>query len=157
MAPWEKESTRMHWVAYLRGIFFHVGVFMAIGVLLVSPWLEYAADWLVWVGAAVTGIGAIFSLAGLPMRWMGENERALSLPDDYFAVFLTSLFIGLASLALLTPAALPYFYILAGLTAIYIPAGKIRHCIYFFFSKFFFGQGYGQRGVLGQEESQYRN
>ena len=36
MAPWEKESTRIHWIAYLRGIFFHVGIFMAFGVLLAA-------------------------------------------------------------------------------------------------------------------------
>ena len=40
MAPWEKESTRIHWIAYLRGIFFHIGIFMAFGVLLASPWLS---------------------------------------------------------------------------------------------------------------------
>ena len=157
MAPWEKESTRMHWAAYLRGIFFHVGVFMAIGVLLVSPWLENLPGWLIWIGAAVTGVGTLFSLAGLPMRWMGENERALSLPDDYFAVFLTSLFVGLACLALLAPSTLPYFYFISGLTAVYIPFGKIRHCIYFFYSKFFFGLGYGHRGILGQSENEYIN
>jgi hypothetical protein len=27
MAPWEKESTRIHWVAYLRGIFFRISWF----------------------------------------------------------------------------------------------------------------------------------
>src|SRR5512140_341464 len=28
MAPWEKESTRLHWIAYVRGILFHVGTFL---------------------------------------------------------------------------------------------------------------------------------
>ena len=96
MAPWEKESTRIHWIAYLRGIFFHIGIFMAFGVLLASPWLEVLPDWLVWIGAAVTGFGALFGFAGIFMRLAGPNERALSLPDDYASVFLTSLFIALA-------------------------------------------------------------
>lgn len=153
MAPWEKESTRKHWVAYLRGIFFHVGVFMAIVVLLASPWLELFPVWSKWIAVAVTASGFLFSLMGIPMRLMGENERALSLPDDYFAVLLTSLFIGLAGLMLLLPAARPYFYIVSGITAAYIPLGKIRHCIYFFYAKFFFGLGFGHRGVLGQSKS----
>ena len=45
------------------------------------------------------------------MRLAGENERVLSLPDDYFSVFLTSLFIALAFAMLLQAGWLPVFYI----------------------------------------------
>ena len=68
MAPWEKESTRIHWIAYLRGIFFHVGIFMAFGVLLASPWLEVLPAWLIWIGMAVTGFGALFGFPGSARR-----------------------------------------------------------------------------------------
>ena len=155
MAPWEKESTRIHWIAYLRGIFFHIGIFMAFGVLLASPWLEMLPAWLVWIGIAVTGFGALFGFAGIFMRLAGPNERALSLPDDYFSVFLTSLFIALAFSALLWPVALPPFYVATGLIGAYIPISKIRHCVYFFYSKFFFGMGFGRRGVIGQPKGKY--
>jgi len=155
MAPWEKESTRIHWIAYLRGIFFHVGIFMAFGVLLVSPWLEVLPDWLVWIGIAITGFGAIFGFAGIFMRLAGPNERALSLPDDYASVFLTSLFIALAFGTLFWPALLPAFYVVTGLVGAYIPISKIRHCVYFFYSKFFFGNGFGHRGVIGQPKGKY--
>ena len=103
MAPWEKESTRIHWIAYLRGIFFHVGIFMAFGVLLASPWLGLMPKFVIWLAAAVTGLGAIFGFAGIFIRLSGPNERMLSLPDDYFSVFLTSLFITLAFVTLLWP------------------------------------------------------
>src|SRR5512143_2227611 len=63
MAPWEKESTRIHWIAYLRGIFFHVGIFTAFGVLFASPWLSLLPDWIAWAAAALTGIGALFGFA----------------------------------------------------------------------------------------------
>ncbi len=155
MAPWEKESTRIHWIAYLRGIFFHIGIFMAFGVLLASPWLEVLPDWLVWIGAAVTGFGALFGFAGIFMRLAGPNERALSLPDDYASVFLTSLFIALAFATLLWPALLPAFYVVTGIMGAYIPISKIRHCVYFFYSKFFFGMGFGRRGVIGQPKGKY--
>lgn len=151
MAPWEKESTRQHWLAYLRGIFFHIGVFAAFGVLLVSPWLERLPLPLIWGGLALTAAGALFGFAGMPMRWMGENERALSLPDDYFSVFLTSLFIALACGVLLWPGLLPVFYLVTALLCAYVPFGKIRHCVYFFYSKFFFGKNFGHRGVLGPD------
>ena len=155
MAPWEKESTRIHWIAYLRGIFFHVGIFMAFGVLLASPWLEVLPGWLVWIGIAVTGFGAFFGFAGIFMRLAGPNERALSLPDDYASVFLTSLFITLEFATLLAPALLPAFYVVTGIMGAYIPLSKIRHCVYFFYSKFFFGKGFGHRGVIGQPKGKY--
>ena len=155
MAPWEKESTRIHWLAYMRGIFFHVGIFMAFGVLLASSWLDVLPDWLVWLGVIVTGFGALFGFAGIFMRLAGPNERALSLPDDYASVFLTSLFIALAFVNLLSPSFLPVFYVVTGIVGAYIPISKIRHCIYFFYSKFFFGKGFGHRGVIGQQKGKY--
>jgi hypothetical protein len=155
MAPWEKESTRIHWIAYLRGIFFHLGIFMAFGVLLISPWLELLPDILVWLMLAVTGFGALFGFAGIYMRLAGPNERVLSLPDDYASVFLTSLFIALAFATLLWPSVLPAFYVVTGLMGAYIPVSKIRHCVYFFYSKFFFGMGFGRRGVIGQPKGKY--
>jgi hypothetical protein len=155
MAPWEKESTRIHWIAYLRGIFFHVGIFMAFGVLLASPWLDLLPDILIWLALAVTGFGALFGFAGIFMRLAGPNERALSLPDDYASVFLTSLFIALAFATLLWPSVLPAFYVVTGITGAYIPISKIRHCVYFFYSKFFFGTSFGRRGVIGQPKGKY--
>jgi hypothetical protein len=155
MAPWEKESTRIHWIAYMRGIFFHVGIFIAFGVLLASPWLDALPDWLIWLGIAVTGFGALFGFTGIFMRLAGPNERALSVPDDYGSVFLTSLFIALAFATLLWPLVLPAFYVVTGIVGAYIPLGKIRHCIYFFYSKFFFGKGFGHRGVIGQPKGKY--
>ena len=155
MAPWEKESTRIHWIAYLRGIFFHIGIFMAFGVLLASPWLSLIPKWIIWLAAAITGLGTLFGFAGIFMRLAGPNERTLSLPDDYFSVFLTSLFIALACATLLWPSVLPAFYVVTGILGAYIPISKIRHCVYFFYSKFFFGMGFGRRGVVGQPKGKY--
>jgi len=155
MAPWEKESTRIHWIAYLRGIFFHIGIFMAFGVLLASPWLAMLPKILVWLALVVTGFGALFGFAGIFMRLAGPNERALSLPDDYASVFLTSLFIALAFATLLWGPLLPAFYVVTGVMGAYIPISKIRHCVYFFYSKFFFGMGFGRRGVVGQPKGKY--
>ena len=155
MAPWEKESTRRHWVAYFRGIFFHLGVFMAFGVLFASPWLDLIPRPLIWLAALVTAVGAVTGFAGVVMRLADENERALSLPDDYFAVFLTSLFVTLSFSSLLAPPALPVFYLVAAVMLVYIPFSKIRHCVYFFYSKFFFGLSFGRRGVIGQPKGKY--
>jgi hypothetical protein len=150
MAPWEKESTRIHWIAYLRGIFFHLGIFTAFAVLLASPWLEIIPGLLLKIAMALTGIGALFGFAGIFMRLSGPNERLLSLPDDYASIILTSLFTALAWLVMFWKPALPIFYVVVGILGIYIPFSKIRHCAYFFYSKFFFGANFGHRGVIGQ-------
>ena len=155
MAPWEKESTRIHWVAYLRGIFFHVGIFTGLLVVLVSPWLASIPKLMVWVAATVTGIGAVFGFLGIYLRLNGENERLLSLPDDYASVALTSVFIAMAFLTLLIQDALPLLYVLTAVMFVYIPFSKIRHCVYFFYSKFFFGGHFGHRGVIGQPKNEY--
>jgi hypothetical protein len=149
MAPWEKESARKHWVAYLRGVIFHLGVFAAIAALLASPWLDGAPAWLRGGWAVVAGAGAFAGFAATAMRRLDRNERALSVPDDYLAVALSALFAALAAVALLLAAALPAFYIVAALLLVYIPFGKIRHCVYFFYAKFFYGESTGQRGVIG--------
>jgi hypothetical protein len=155
MAPWEKESTRLHWIAYVRGILFHVGVFMALGVFFISPWLAAVPVLISGIAMLVTAIGAVAGFAGILMRLAEENLRVLSLPDDYFSVFLTSLFVALAFAVLLWPVTLPVFYIVTAVMLVYIPFSKIRHCLYFFYSKFFFGLGFGHRGVIGQPESEY--
>ena len=142
MAPWEKESTRLHWVAYLRGIVFHVGVFAALAAFFASPWVESMPGWLVWGLAGLSAVGAAGALTGLPIRLTGENERALSLPDDYFAILLVSLFAALTTAAYFVPTIMPVYHIVTAMMFIYIPIGKIRHCVYFFFSKFYFGKGF---------------
>ena len=150
MAPWEKESGRQHWVAYLRGVAFHIGVFMSFAVLLVSPWIDRLPGWLTSCALLVTGVGALAGFAGVAMRWLDHNERVLSVPDDYFSVILTSLFVTFASVALFASPWLPAFYVVSALTLIYIPFSKTRHCVFFFYSKFFFGESFGRRGVIGQ-------
>lgn len=155
MAPWEKESTRKHWFAYIRGILFHVGVFTAGAVFLDSPWLAQIPQWLAWVGGGITALGAVLAYAGIFIRLTGANEHALSLPDDYLSVFLTATFTALASIVLLTGSGLPAFYLVTAVLGIYVPFSKIRHCVYFFYSKFFFGASFGRRGVIGQPRGHF--
>jgi hypothetical protein len=128
---------------------------MGFAVLVASPWLEMIPAPVAWPAMAVTAAGAVFGLAGIFMRLSEENTRVLSLPDDYFSVFLTSAFAALACVSLAWPAMLPVFYLTSAVMLVYIPFGKIRHCVYFFYSKFFFGLSFGRRGVIGQPRSGY--
>ena len=149
MMPWAKESTRLHLLAYLRGVVFHIGIGAAFLALLVSPWRAQMAPALRWGLVALTAVGGLAGFAGLVARIAEARLRTLSTPDDFFSVTLVSLFTLAAGAAWVVPPLLPVFYVLAVATLLYIPFGKIRHCFYFFFSRYFFGVGFGRRGVIG--------
>lgn len=148
MAPWAKESTRRHLLAYLRGVAFHLGIFLGLAALLAGPWLHLLpAAWKA-LAALGTGAGALFGLAGFAARLLEPNLKALSTPDDYASVSLVSLFLASASLGLLIPAAMPAFYLTAAILLVYAPFSKIRHCLYYAYSRLFFGRFFGSRAVL---------
>ncbi len=153
MMPWAKESTRIHMIAYLRGIGFHVGIFAAIGAVIISPFWEDLPPLLFLVLFWVLTLGAILGATGGIMRIVERNSRGLSLPDDHFAVWLTTLFITVTGFALLNDAFAVPMYIVAAITFVYIPLGKIRHCLYFFFSRIFFGKFFGRRAVFPHPEA----
>ena len=148
MMPWAKESTRIHAIAYLRGIGFHVGIFAAIGAVVISPFRAWLPPFLSWTLFGVLTLGAVLGAAGGVMRLVEHNLRGLSLPDDHFAVWLTTLFITVAGLAVIDEAFVVPMYIVSTVTFVYVPLGKIRHCLYFFFSRIFFGKFFGRRAVF---------
>jgi hypothetical protein len=152
MMPWTKESTRIHVIAYLRGIGFHIGVFAAIGAVIISPFWGILPPLLSLILFWVLIPGALLGAAGGIMRIVEHNLRGLSLPDDHFAVWLTTLFITLTGLALLNETFLIPMYIFSAFTFAYVPFGKIRHCLYFFFSRIFFGKFFGRRAVFPHPE-----
>ncbi|MCE7861410.1 MAG: hypothetical protein DYG86_16710, partial [Chloroflexi bacterium CFX2] len=148
MMPWAKESTRIHLIAYLRGIGFHIGIFTAIGTVILSPLWGFLPPLLSSTLFWVLIPGALLGAAGGLMRLAEHNLRGLSLPDDHFAVWLTTLFIVVTGLGLVFEAFVVPMYIVSAVTFAYIPLGKIRHCLYFFFSRTFFGKFFGRRAVF---------
>jgi hypothetical protein len=152
MLPWTKESTRIHMIAYLRGIGFHAGIFLAIGALLISPlWAFLPPALMPWLASALA-VGAALGAAGGVMRIAEHNLRGISLPDDHFAVWLTTLFMAVTALGVLQPALRAPMYLVAAVTFAYVPLGKIRHCLYFFFSRRFMGKFFGRRAVFPHPE-----
>jgi len=148
MAPWKKESARIHWIAYLRGIILHISIFIGAAFLIVNPWLGELSEWLRFAAAITLVIGALMGLAGFWIRWHDPVMRDLSTPDDYFALALTTLFMATGVVAALLVNLAPIFWIVSGITMAYVPFGKLRHLIYFFYSRAFLGMVFGRRGVL---------
>ena len=100
MAPWSKESTRIHMLAYLRGIAFHVGIFAGLAAFLASPWFESIPLIVRVVFAMLTGFGAVMGVAGALMRVVEHNLRAISTPDDHASVWLVTIFLAAMTIAL---------------------------------------------------------
>jgi len=148
MAPWVKESARIHWISYIRGIIFHVSIFTGAAYLLVSPWLVQIPEPVRFSLAALFAIGALLGLAGFGMRLAEPTIRLLSTPDDYFALALASLFLATGAMSAYVTDYLPLFWIMSGITLAYTPFGKLRHFIYFFYVRVFLGLVFGRRSVL---------
>jgi nitrate reductase gamma subunit len=148
MAPWAKESVRIHWLAYLRGILFHVCIFMGAVWIIISPWSLQLILPVKMVFATLLGFGAIMGFTGFYIRLKDSGLRYISTPDDYFALGIVSLFLSLGAVSALIHAALPYFWILCGLILAYIPFGKLRHFVYFFYARVFLGTIFGRRGAF---------
>jgi hypothetical protein len=157
MMPWAKESTRRHWVAYLRGIAFHVGIFAGLAALLASPWFDLIPLPIRALFGLGTACGAVMGVAGGIMRLVEHDLKAISTRDDHAAVWLVSLFLAAMSIALIWTAFAPAMWIIAAAMLIYAPLGKIRHCIYFYFGRLFYGIHIGRRGIVrGLEASHGR-
>jgi hypothetical protein len=93
-------------------------------------------------------------LLGFVSRLVEKSLKALSTPDDHFAILLVSLFLASAGLAAWNLAQLPLFYVVSALMFVYMPLGKIRHCIYFAFSRLFFGKFFGRRAIYPHSQQE---
>ena len=148
MAPWTKESARIHIIAFLRGVAFHIGIFAGLAALLASPWFDMIPSLICLLFAIITGLGAVMGVAGGVMRIVEHNLKAISAPDDHASVWLVTLFLAAMTAALVSTAFVPAMWVVAAVMLVYAPLGKIRHCIYFYFGRLFYGLYVGRRGVL---------
>lgn len=148
MLPWEKESARIHWVAYLRGVVFHVGIFLGVAFLILTPWLAVLPLFVRLSLSLVLAVAAIAGLAGFWLRFRDPMLRPVSTPDDYASLALATLFLVSGSLCAARTELLPLFWVISGITLAYTPFSKLRHFVYFFYARGFFGLMFGYRGIL---------
>ncbi|MCX7671417.1 MAG: hypothetical protein N2439_15275 [Anaerolineae bacterium] len=148
--PWSMETTRKgfwHWVEF---VVFHVGVAIMIAMSFV---ISLAPQWLIppVIVAVIASQGAalIAGLIRLINRVRLPRLRAISAPDDYFAlVYANLLFITCIPATLRLPVWTQIFFILVAVIIAVVPFTKISHYIYYPFARYFYGAYLGRRGIL---------
>ena len=135
----------LHLPSYLTGIAFHLGALAGLGLLLahlaaIEP--PTAARWPALAGVVL-----------LAKRIATPHLRKLSNPDDFLANLLTTVFAALAGGTVLAPALRDAWLSTSAVLLLYVPVGKIRHCVFFFSTRAHLGGFFGYRGVFPARES----
>jgi hypothetical protein len=153
MAPQAKESVRMNPVSYAAGMTFHVGAFTAFALLIVAMTSLRLPAVLLSLARVFTLAGAMAGFGLLTKRLVQPQLRGLSCLDDYLSNLLTSTF---AALACASTFSLAFESVWMGETIVlllYVPLGKIRHCCFFFTTRYHMGAFFGRRGTFPPEKS----
>jgi nitrate reductase gamma subunit len=149
--PWCVESTRRHWVMYTEFALFHLGIACAIAATFIFP---YAPRWLdgpfATVLIAMITPALVMGLARMVRRISRADMRAISSPDDYFAIVVLTVYLALAWWALATRSltSRAAFFGLTTFLLLYLPFSKMSHYLYYPFARYFFGGYFGRRGVV---------
>jgi predicted outer membrane lipoprotein len=148
MAPWAKESVMMNLPAYGAGMAFHAGVLTGLGLLLAAVLGRGLPGFLLWPARLLTLAGGAGGLGLLLKRSLQPQLRGMSCPDDYVSNDLSSLFALLAFAATFSAAAAGLWMAEGILLLVYAPLGKIRHCLFFFTTRYHLGAFFGRRGTF---------
>lgn len=149
MAPWAKESARDHPATWFAGVFYHLGVFAAFAFVSLTVMGSPLPAAVAWPLRAALAAGLLAGIGLFVKRLVTPTLASISCPDDFASNLLAD---GLLALALAATwgVAVPSFLIWSAAILLYIPFGKIRHCVFFFYTRVLFGRWFGRRGVFGR-------
>ena len=147
MSPWKKESARRHLFTYFAGIFFHVGVFLSIFWLILQFFDVSLIPMIATASAGIIFLSAVCGVVILVKRMISPKMRYFSNPDDYFSNLIVTGFLVLTGFSLLLDQLQSVLFIYTGVLLLYLPLGKLRHAIYFIFTRIYLGLFFGKRGV----------
>lgn len=152
MAPGAKESAYLHMPTYAGGIIYHLGTFLSLGLFFVLitgfPTLNYS---LKSIFSVLLFISFIAGFAILMKRIINKDLKSLSGLDDYISNGVTSLIQLFTAVYLLVPDAETFYYLSVSLFFIWLPLGKTKHLLFFFFARYHLGFFYGWRGTWPQK------
>ncbi len=153
--PWVMESTRTKLFFYAQFVVFHLGVTAAIGLSFVIPYYykeQPIGPPVLWLFQLVIGAAFVVGVIRIIRRVVNPYMRAISSPDDYFSLFLLTVWFLSAVLAAPNnlvggEGPLLIYFILTAFFLIYVPFSKISHYLYYPFTRYYFGKTMGYRGV----------
>jgi nitrate reductase gamma subunit len=148
MLPWEKETASRHIWTYIGGILYHIGILMAFLFLAGTLLRISLSTALLQLMRIMLLIGLVSGVALLIKRIFRPHMKLLSDGDDYLANIIVDFLLLSALVTTFAEAMFVPFAVIAIIIFIYIPFGKIRHCVFFFYSRVLFGDFFGKRGVL---------
>jgi len=148
MLPWEKESAAKHIWTYVGGVLYHLGILIAMLYLAAFLLSIRLPTILLQAVRILLVLGIASGVALLIKRMLKPHMRIISEGDDYLANILVDLLLFLALATSFAETVLVPFYVTAIIIFIYIPFGKLRHCVFFFYTRILFGDFFGRRGVI---------
>lgn len=148
MSPMEKESAYLHLPTYAAGMIYHAGIFVSLllFLLFISSLFEIPQTISMITGALLI-VSGLCGLAVLFKRFINAGLRSLSGADDYISNFITTLAIFATAAFLLFERAEVLYYLIVSALLLWIPLGKTRHLLYFFFARYHLGYFFGKRGT----------
>lgn len=147
MSPTRKESAFLHLPTYTAGLFYHMGTFLSMFLFFFIISGVMPGGWIAKVIIVFLFVSSGSGIAILLKRIIKKELRSLSNPDDFISNILVTLFQIITILVILTLSILPSYYLIYAALMLYIPAGKLRHTIYFFAARYHLGYFFGWRGV----------
>ena len=157
--PWSMESTRKPkgFVFYLSFVIFHLGVVAGITLAFVST---VAPDFLrvpvvAWTMMVFLVAAFLVSLYRVLRRMLRPLMRLISTPDDYFSLFMLTIWFGLGACTqaflmgvwgMTNEMLLVAYLYLTSFFLLYVPFSKISHYLYYPFTRTYIGRALGQRG-----------
>ncbi len=148
MMPWEKESAKKHFLTYIAGVLYHCGLFAALFYIF-SLMVPFAlSPDLISILRVLIAVGIFCGLGLLVKRISLKYMKTLSCLDDYVANILVDLVLILAFVVTFEKNMRSILFLATIILFLYIPLGKIRHCLFFFYTRVLFGIFFGRRGVF---------
>lgn len=153
--PWGMSSTRQHPLFWLQFALFHTAVAISILMSFIIPYVPglIANQYIIYFLQAVFGAAVLIGLGRLIRRLVSPYMRAISTPDDLFAVGLLVVWFAFALMAAPNrPAETEFwllgYFLLTAFFLVYVPFSKISHYIFYPFTRWYFGKTMGHRGVF---------
>jgi len=148
--PWSMETTRKGFIHWVEFAIFHIGVAVMIAMSFV---ISLAPQWLTPPVTALVIVSQVLALVAgiirLVTRVRDPKMRAISSPDDYFAlIYANVLFVTCIPATLHLPVWTEIFFVLVAIIIAIVPFTKISHYIYYPFARYFYGAYLGRRGIV---------